>query len=69
MVVTLDHNGNAVCESCGKAFIDHLGLIGTCAEVQRLRKIIGTALAIYKTEKSSLRACIQMAEQLNKANL
>ena len=69
MVVTLDHNGNAVCESCGKAFIDHPGIIGTCTEVQRLKQIIKDALAIYHTPQSSLRACIQMAEELNKANL
>ena len=69
MVGILDHNGDAVCESCGKAFIDHLGIIGTCTEVQRLKQIIKDALAIYHTPQSSLRACIQMAEELNKANL
>ena len=52
MVVTLDHNGNAVCESCGKAFIDHPGIIGTCTEVQRLKQIIKDALAIYHTPQS-----------------
>ena len=46
MVGILDHNGNAVCESCGKAFIDHLGIVGTCAELCQVKDELTTALVV-----------------------
>lgn len=48
MVATLDHNGNAVCESCGKAFIDHLGIIGTCAELVKAKDELATAIVVAR---------------------
>ena len=29
-------DGGLVCESCGLALVEHLGLIGACAELQRV---------------------------------
>ena len=31
--------GTPACQACGIPFVKHLGIIGTCAEVQRLRLV------------------------------
>jgi len=61
--------GTPTCQACGVPFVKHLGIIGTCAELQHLKKIIAAALKTYESEKSSLRCCIEMAGELKKANL
>jgi hypothetical protein len=45
-MVTHDYNGNAVCESCWKAFNDHLGLVGTCGELSKVKEERDTAIVV-----------------------
>ena len=57
-----------ICESCGVALVDHLGLIGTCRqlqeareEIERLRKLCANALFLAKHDyphfEDKCRAC------------
>ena len=67
MVGILDHNGDAVCESCGKAFIDHPGIVGTCAENVRLHDIIRRARLEFCKEGSDGAICAAMFTILREA--
>ena len=40
----------ACCPSCGVAYVDHLGLHGTCAEVLRLRAALAEVLGGMRCE-------------------
>lgn len=35
------------CPSCGKPWVEHLGIAGTCAEVRRLKDVIRRAISAF----------------------
>lgn len=39
------------CESCGVRFVDHIGLVGTCADNLRLRAALIALLSMLQQEK------------------
>lgn len=56
------------CQSCGQDFADHLGIIGTCAEVQRLRGIIRRAQAAFCGDGSDGAVAAKMFTTLAEAD-
>jgi len=42
-----DFKVNDKCNSCGKRWVDHLGIMGTCKELQKLRHKLREFIKIF----------------------
>ncbi len=47
------------CESCGKDFIDHLGLIGTCGKLIALQQITRDMNIDIQKISTEIKSCIE----------
>ena len=43
------------CPSCGVPYIEHLGLIGTCEELQIYKMLLMTAIKMIKADRKELK--------------
>lgn len=53
------------CPSCGLPWVQHNGIILTCAEVMRLRGVIASARRIFSEHGPSVIASVKMETTLN----